>query len=306
MQTRSRVLDFTAPLAFGLLLTVICSLATAQNFDDVEIQTTKVADGVYALQGRGGNLGLVVGNRGAFLIDDQYAPLTDPILAAIDEITDLPLQFVFNTHWHSDHTGGNENLAETGALIVAHDNVRKRLEAGQLIEFFNSEVPPAPDTALPVVTFSDTVTFHLGGHTVHAEHVANAHTDGDSIVRLEEANVIHTGDLVFYNMYPFIDYSSGGNLGGMVRAADRILELADDNTKIIVGHGGPVINQTQMTDYRDLLAGIHQRMQQMISEGNSLNEILEANLLADYEDQWGSGFINAKRWVELIYHGETK
>ena len=306
MQTRSRVLDFTAPLAFGLLLTVICSLATAQNFDDVEIQTTKVADGVYALQGRGGNLGLVVGNRGAFLIDDQYAPLTDPILAAIDEITDLPLQFVFNTHWHSDHTGGNKNLAETGALIVAHDNVRKRLEAGQLIEFFNSEVPPAPDTALPVVTFSDTVTFHLGGHTVHAEHVANAHTDGDSIVRLEEANVIHTGDLVFYNMYPFIDYSSGGNLGGMVRAADRILELADDNTKIIVGHGGPVINQTQMTDYRDLLAGIHQRMQQMISEGNSLNEILEANLLADYEDQWGSGFINAKRWVELIYHGETK
>ena len=306
MQTRSRVLDFTAPLAFGLLLTVICSLATAQNFDDVEIQTTKVADGVYALQGRGGNLGLVVGNRGAFLIDDQYAPLTDPILAAIDEITDLPLQFVFNTHWHSDHTGGNENLAETGALIVAHDNVRKRLEAGQLIEFFNSEVPPAPDTALPVVTFSDTVTFHLGGHTVHAEHVANAHTDGDSIVRLEEANVIHTGDLVFYNMYPFIDYSSGGNLGGMVRAADRILELADDNTKIIVGHGGPVISRTQMTDYRDLLAGIHQRMQQMISEGNSLNEILEANLLADYEDQWGSGFINAKRWVELIYHGETK
>jgi len=306
MQTRSRVLDFTAPLAFGLLLTVICSLATAQNFDDVEIQTTKVADGVYALQGRGGNLGLVVGNRGAFLIDDQYAPLTDKILAAIQEVTDMPVQFVFNTHWHHDHTGGNENMAESGALIVAHDNVRKRLEAGQLIEFFNSEVPPAPDTALPVVTFSDTVTFHLGGHTVHAEHVANAHTDGDSIVRLEEANVIHTGDLVFYNMYPFIDYSSGGNLGGMVRAADRILELADDNTKIIVGHGGPVINQTQMTDYRDLLAGIHQRMQQMISEGNSLNEILEANLLADYEDQWGSGFINAKRWVELIYHGETK
>ena len=277
--------------------------AQAQDFSAVEIQTTTVAEGVYALQGAGGNLGLVVSDGGAFLIDDQYAPLTEKILAAIAEVTDQPVKFVLNTHWHNDHTGGNENMRETGALIVAHDNVRKRLKAGQLIEFFNSEVPPAPDAALPVVTFSETITFHLGEHTVYAEHVANAHTDGDSIVQLQEANVIHTGDLVFYGMYPFIDYSSGGNLGGMINAADRILEIAGPETKIIVGHGGPVIDRDQMAEYRNLLAVTDQRMQSMIAEGKDLEAILDAEPLAEFEADWGRGFINSERWIELIYNG---
>ena len=280
--------------------------AQAQDFSAVEIQTTPVAEGVYALQGAGGNLGLVVSEDGAFLIDDQYAPLTDRILAAIAEVTDQPVKFVLNTHWHSDHTGGNENMSEAGALIVAHDNVRKRLKAGQLIEFFNSEVPPAPDAALPVVTFSETITFHLGGHTVYAEHVANAHTDGDSIVQLKEADVIHTGDLVFYGMYPFIDYSSGGNLGGMIKAADRMLEMAGPDTKIIAGHGGPVIGRDQLVEYRALLTAADQRMQAMIAEGKDLEAILEAEPLAEFEADWGGGFINSERWIELIYNGMQK
>ncbi|MEM7053141.1 MAG: MBL fold metallo-hydrolase [Pseudomonadota bacterium] len=289
---------------FLLLIAMLTAAqAQAQDFSGVEIQATSVTENVYALQGAGGNLGLVVSDDGAFLIDDQYAPLTDKILTAIAEITDQPVKFVLNTHWHNDHTGGNENMSETGALIVAHDNVRKRLKAGQLIEFFNSEVPPAPDAALPVVTFSETITFHLGGHTVYAEHVANAHTDGDSIVQLKEADVIHSGDLVFHGMYPFIDYSSGGNLGGMIKAADRMLEMAGVDTKIIAGHGGPVINREQLAEYRNLLAVVNERMQTMLAEGKTLEQVIESDPLAEFDADWGGGFINGERWIEMIYHG---
>jgi len=286
-----------------ILISLSCGQSLAQDFSEVEIRTTLVADGVYALQGAGGNLGLVVTEDGAFLIDDQYAPLTDRILAAVAEVTDQPVRFVLNTHWHGDHTGGNENMSEAGALIVAHDNVRKRLQEGQLIEFFNSEVAAAPDAALPVVTFSETITFHLGGHTVYAEHVANAHTDGDSIVQLPEADVIHTGDLVFFGMYPFIDYSSGGSIGGMVRAVDRMLEMTGPETRIIAGHGGPVISPDQLMQYRSFLATVEERMRGLIAEGKTLGEVLEANPLADFEEDWGGGFINSERWIGLLYSG---
>ncbi|MEM1080322.1 MAG: MBL fold metallo-hydrolase [Pseudomonadota bacterium] len=289
----------------ALIAGVLINGATAQDFTQVQIRTTPVADGVWTLQGSGGNLGLVVGDQGAFLIDDQYAPLTEKIQAAIAEVTDEPIRFVFNTHWHGDHTGGNENLAETGALIVAHDNVRRRLASGQLLEFFNVEVPPAADGALPVVTFNDSVTFHLGGHTVYAEHVANAHTDGDSIVHLVEADVIHSGDLVFYGMYPFVDYSSGGSLSGMVRAADRILDMAGNDTKIIAGHGGPIITRAQMSEYRDLLDSVDQRMRTLIEQGQTLEQIIASDVLAEYDTFWGSGFINAERWLDMIYSGMT-
>jgi len=282
-----------------------CFAATvcAQDFSEVEVRTTQVTDGVYALQGAGGNLGLVVGEKGAFLIDDQYAPLTEKIQAAIAKVTDRPVKFVFNTHWHGDHTGGNENMAEAGALIVAHDNVRKRMSAGQFMEFFENEVPPAPDGALPVVTFNERVTFHLGGHTVHAIHVPHAHTDGDALVQIEQANVIHAGDIVFYGMYPFIDYDSGGNIAGMIEAVDRILGLADEQTQIIAGHGGPVITTVQLGNYREMLATVHHRLQTMIDQGRTLEEVQDAGITEEFEEFWGQGFINAERWVELNYRG---
>src|SRR6056297_46420 len=244
----------------ALLAFVLAASAGAQDFSEVQIRTTEVADGVYALQGAGGNIGLVVGGDGAFLIDDQYAPLTEKIQAAVAEVTDQPIRFVLNTHWHGDHTGGNENLAENGTIVVAHDNVRKRMAAGQMMEFFDRKVPPAPEAALPEVTFNDSITFHLGPHTVHAVHVSGAHTDGDSIVHLAEADVIHGGDIVFYGMYPFIDYGSGGSLAGMIEATDSVLALADDETAIITGHGGPVIDRFQLQEYRDMLASVHGRL----------------------------------------------
>ncbi|MBL39257.1 MAG: MBL fold metallo-hydrolase [Xanthomonadales bacterium] len=293
-----------------LTLNAICAafaflpaLAIAQDFSSVEIRTTKVSEGIYALQGAGGNLGLVVGDNGAFLIDDQYAPLTDKIKAAVAEVTNQPIRFVFNTHWHGDHTGGNENMAEAGALVVAHDNVRKRMSAGQFMEFFEREVPPATEQALPVVTFNDQVTFHLGGHTVNAIHVPNAHTDGDAIVRLAEANVIHTGDIVFHGLYPFIDYGSGGSLAGMIGATDRVILLADEDTSVITGHGGPVIDRNQLRAYRDMLATVHGRLEDLIEVGATLEQVLEAEITREFDAQWGQGFIEPDRWVELNYKG---
>lgn len=296
----------------GLTLKLFCAafaflpaMTVAQDFSAVEIRTTKVSEGVYALQGAGGNLGLVVGANGAFLIDDQYAPLTDKIKAAVAEVTDQPIRFVFNTHWHGDHTGGNENMAEAGALIVAHDNVRKRMSAGQFMEFFEREVPPAPEQALPVVTFNDQVTFHLGGHTVNAIHLPHAHTDGDAIVRLEEANAIHTGDIVFHGLYPFIDYDSGGSLAGMIGATDRVILLADEDTSIITGHGGPVVDRNQLRAYRDMLATVHGRLEELIEVGATLEQVLEAEITREFDAQWGQGFIEPDRWVELNYKGMT-
>lgn len=295
----------TLSLAAIALSAVAVSTVSAQDFSSVEIRTTQVSEGLYALQGAGGNLGLVVGDNGAFLIDDQYAPLTDRIKAAVAEVTDKPIRFVFNTHWHGDHTGGNENMSQAGALIVAHDNVRKRMSAGQFMEFFGNEVPPAAEGALPVVTFNDRVSFHLGGHTISAIHVPDAHTDGDAIVHLEEANAIHTGDIVFFGLYPFIDYDSGGSLAGMIAATDRVIDLADDDTAVITGHGGPVIDKSQLQDYRNMLATVHGRLESLIDQGKTLEEVQAAGVTEDFDEEWGQGFIDPERWVELNYKGMT-
>lgn len=286
---------------FGLALTS----AFGQDVSSVEIRSTEVAEGVHVLQGAGGNLGLVVGDNGAFLVDDQYAPLTEKIQEAVAAITDQPIRFVFNTHWHGDHTGGNEKLAEAGALIVAHDNVRTRLSAGQFMAFLERDVAPAPVGALPVVTFNDRVTFHLGGHTVDAVHVPHAHTDGDAFVHLRESDVIHAGDLVFYGMYPFIDYGSGGRLSGLIDAVDRMLGLAGEDTRIIAGHGGPVIDRDQLQDYRDMLATVHDRLRAHIDGGLDLDAIQAEAPTADFDAFWGGGFIGADRFVEMNVRGMT-
>jgi len=298
---------FRCPLAAlaALLASLIAGPVAAQDFASVEIRSSQVADGVYVLQGAGGNLGLVVGKQGAFLVDDQYAPLTERIQAAVAAITDRPIRFVLNTHWHGDHTGGNENLAEAGVLVVAHDNVRQRLSTGQFMAFFEREVPPAPDGALPVVTFNDRVTFHLGGHTVDAIHLPHAHTDGDAIVHLREADVIHAGDIVFYGMYPFIDYGSGGRLDGMIEAVDRMLALSGDATRIIVGHGGPVIGRNELARYRDMLATVHERLRAHLDAGLDLDAIQAEAPTADFDEFWGGGFIGPERFVEMNIRGMT-
>jgi len=279
--------------------------SSAQGMEDVEIEVTELRESVYLLMGRGGNIGLVVTDDGAFLIDDQYAPLTERILAAVASVTDQSVRFVLNTHWHGDHTGGNENLAEQGTLVVAHDNVRERMSTEQLSEFFGRTTPPSPDGALPVITFNDEVTFHMGDHTVHAFHTPHAHTDGDSIVHLPEANVIHAGDVIFYGLYPFVDGESGGSLPGLIRAVDRIIEYVDEDTLIIPGHG-PLMRQRQLGQYRDMLSTVHDRLRARIDAGEDLETIQAAGITAEYDAFWGSGFIPPERWIELLYTNMTR
>ena len=286
-------------------LTAVLALAGSaafaqQDFSKVEVTSQKVTDGVYMLQGAGGNIGLSVGEDYAFLVDDQYAPLTPKIVAAVKAITDKPVKFVLNTHWHGDHTGGNENLGTAGTLIVAHDNVRRRMSTEQFLEFFNQKVPPAPKVALPAVTFNDTVTFHINGDELHAFHVPPAHTDGDSVVHFRKADVIHTGDLFFNGLYPFIDVDSGGGIEGMIASADKILAVAKDTTKIIPGHG-PLANKADLKAFRDMLAGLRDAMKPLITSGKTVEQAVAAKPFAAFDAKWGNGFIKPDQMVGLIY-----
>jgi cyclase len=270
-----------------------------QDFSKVEIRTEKLADTVWMMTGSGGNLGLSAGADATFLIDDQYAPLTPKIKAAIAALTSKPVNFVINTHWHFDHTGGNENLGGEGALIVAHDNVRKRMESSQFIEFLRAKVDPAPKAALPVVTFSTDAAFFLNGDEIRAFHVPRAHTDGDVIVHLRKSDVIHMGDTYFNGMYPFIDTSSGGTVDGTIAAVDRALAIATDATRIIPGHG-PLSNKAELKAYRDMLATVSGRIKQMIRDGRKLEEITASKVSADFDEKWGKGFIAPDKFAEMI------
>lgn len=290
-------------LATALAALLLATPAAAQDFSQVEIETTKVAEGVYALKGAGGNLGLVVGSDRAFLIDDQYAPLVPKIRAAIAAVTDKPVSFVLNTHWHGDHVGGNEAFAETGTLVVAHDNVRTRLSSDQVMAAFDRTVPAAPKGALPVITFNDQASFHVGGHTVRAIHIPSAHTDGDAIVHLPEVNVIHTGDLVFYGLYPVVDYSNGGSLKGMADATARLLEMSNEDTRFIPGHGPVVIGRQELAEYLEMLRVVHARLEKLIGEGKTLEEVIAARPTAEFDEKWGKGFLPPDRWVRINYQG---
>ena len=267
---------------------VMASGAQAQQ-PDVQIQTIEVAPGLYMLVGRGGNIGVSVGEDGVFLVDDQYAPLTEKILAAIRELSDRPVRFVINTHWHGDHTGGNENLGQAGAIIVAHDNVRKRLSMAQVLEVFDAAYPARPKVALPVITFAEALTFHLNGYEMHAFHVENAHTDGDAIIVFRDANVVHMGDTYFNGRYPFIDVEHGGTIDGMIAAANLVLDMVDDDTKIIPGHG-PLSNKVKLTAYRDMLVGVRERVLAEIESGKTLDAAVAANPTAEFDAEWGGRF----------------
>ncbi|MHC4129799.1 MAG: MBL fold metallo-hydrolase [Planctomycetota bacterium] len=274
--------------------------ALAQVAEDVVVEATPIAGNVHMITGRGGNIGLCVGADGAFLIDDQFAPLTGQILATVAELTPEPVRFVVNTHWHFDHTGGNENLGEAGAIIVAHENVRNRLSTDQFMAAFNRTVPASPHGALPVITFTDSVTFHWNDDELRVIHVNPAHTDGDAIIHFRKANVIHMGDVYFNGMYPFIDASAGGRIAGMIKAIDRALELTDDRTRIIPGHG-ELSGVAELRAYRAMLRTVHDRVQKLIDEGKTRDEVIAAKPTRDLDAEWGSGFMQPDPWVGIVY-----
>ena len=292
------------PVAFFAAILTTCALLTAtafaQNFDKVEVKTEKLSSGIYVLYGAGGNVGLSIGEDTVFLIDDQYAPLTPKIVAAIKALTDKPVQFVLNTHWHGDHTGGNENFRKAGALIIAHDNVRKRLSSEQFLAHINRKIPASPEAALPVLTFSSDMTFHINGDEVYVFHMANAHTDGDAIIHFRKSNVIHMGDTMWNNIYPIIDSLAGGTPDGMIAAADRVLRLSDDKTKIIPGHG-PLAGKADLKAYRDMLAAIGGRVKALVKEGKKLDEVIAAKPTVDFDERWGKGFFSSTRFTEMLF-----
>ena len=291
----------------GLLATIGLAPAAvpAQDFSTASIEAVAVADGIYMLVGQGGNIGVSIGEDGVFIIDDQFAPMTEKISAAIGSITEQPVKLVINTHWHGDHTGGNENFANAGALIVAHENVRERMNSTQVSTFFKRETKPAKKTALPVVTFDNSVTFHLNEQTIRAEHVVPAHTDGDSIIWFAEANVLHMGDTFFNGFYPFIDIDSGGSVAGMIAVAEQVLQGIDAQTKIMPGHG-PLTDSSGLTEFRDMLQTVVDRIQKMIDAGKSQQDIVAAKPTADFDASWGGGFITPDQWVALVYTAMTR
>jgi glyoxylase-like metal-dependent hydrolase (beta-lactamase superfamily II) len=275
--------------------------ATAQqDFSKVEVKAEKMAEGVYMLTGAGGNIGVSAGADGVFLVDDQYAPLTDKIKRAVAEVSDKPVRFVLNTHWHGDHVGGNENLGKTGVVIFAHENVRKRMSTEQFIKLFDQKVPPSPAVALPLVTFIDAVSFHLNGDDIDAFHVPPAHTDGDAIVYFRKANVLHMGDTLFNGMYPFVDLASGGSINGMIAACDRGLGMGDASTKIIPGHG-PAGTKADLKAFRDMLAASRDAVLPLVKAGKTLDEVKAAKPTAALDEKWGKGFIKPESWVQILY-----
>ncbi len=266
----------------------------------INVETVPLAPGAAVIFGSGGNIGVSYGVDGTILIDDQFAPLTPKIVAAATALDKRPIRFIINTHWHFDHSGGNENLGKAGAVIVAHSNVRTRMSTDQLIASLNYAFPPSPKEALPVITFSEGVTFHLNGDTLKVVHVPAAHTDGDALVKFEKANVLHAGDVFNRAGAPFTDRSSGGSITGMIAGMEAAIALADDNTKVIPGHG-PVSTRADMIAYRDALKVLLARVTAEHKAGKTLEQILALKL------QWQAAtrVVPADALVQATYEGLT-
>jgi len=274
--------------------------AAQQDFSKVEIKTTDLGSGLAMLQGAGGNIGVSTGADGVFLIDDQYAPLTEKIRAAIAALSKEPIRFVLNTHWHGDHTGGNENLGDGGALIMAHHHVRERLSTEQFQAIRNRTIPASPKSAWPVVTFEDGLTLHLNGQTIEVTHVDPAHTDGDSIVYFREADLLHMGDTYFSGMYPYIDTSSGGDVNGMIAASDRGLVIAGPKTRIIPGHG-PLSSREDLSGTREMLVSVRDLVRKLIDEGLDRDQVIARKPSEAFDGRYGGGFMTPDRFVGIVF-----
>ncbi|WP_300390808.1 MBL fold metallo-hydrolase [Henriciella sp.] len=276
---------------------------TAQAAQPAEVTTSDLGSGIYMLTGRGGNLGVLTGPDGTFVIDSQYAEMAPGLLNAISEVAgDADLRFLLNTHWHGDHVGGNAPMAGSGATIVAHDEVRTRLTTDQELSLLGRDrsTPAAEEEAWPVISYATEMSLYLNGQTIRVHHLPDAHTDGDSAIYFEEANVLHTGDVMFNGSFPFVDISSGGSFQGYVDALQTLYDLTDEETRIIPGHG-PEATREDIKALRDMLVDTMAAVQTEIDAGKSLEETLEARPLEPWVEDWASGFMTEEIFTSLVY-----
>jgi cyclase len=275
-------------------------LAPVPDFDKTVIKTTDLGNRIYVLEGEGGNITVAVADDGAIVIDSQFAPLYGKIRAAIAAITDKPVRYLVITHFHRDHTGGAEAFGRDGATIVAHESVKTRMETGTRNGLTGNVVPPAPPIALPKETYKDSMTLRLQGRIAELHHSANVHTDGDTYVYFPDANVLATGDFVFFGRYPNIDFAYGGSIDGMIRGVDELLNFARENTTIVPGHG-PVGNKIMMREYREMLVVARDRIQKLKAAGKSEDEVVAAKPNADYDARYGLDERSNGNFIRVVY-----
>ncbi|MFP3947567.1 MAG: MBL fold metallo-hydrolase [Longimicrobiales bacterium] len=280
---------------------ILPGIVSAQDFADVEIRTTRITESIYMLRGAGGNIGLSIGDDGAFLVDDQYAPLTDRIQEAISELTDEDVEFVINTHWHYDHSDGNENFGRAGALIIAHENSRRRMMTDQYVTVGDRRQEAYELEGLPKISFQQTMSMHLNGEDVDIFHVSNAHTNGDAIVYFRGSDVIHAGDVFVRYGIPFIDKPNGGSIQGMIAAIYRIAGLIGDDTVVIPGHGD-LSTRTDLLEYGQMLTTIRDRIQEGIDAGDSLDDIIASEPLRGFPEP----NVGTERFIRWTYETLTE
>lgn len=270
------------------------------DWSSVSIQTQKVTDNISFLIGRGGNIGVIYGKEGVMIIDDQYAPLSEKIKVAISSLSAGELKFIINTHYHGDHTGGNENLSKDGAIIVAHENVKERLSTTFYSTMFDREVEAKSEAYWPKLTFKDNLSFDFNGEEIDVIYTPAAHTDGDAIIHFKSSNAIHAGDAFVRYGYPFIDTSAGGSIQGFIDAQDLILSLANAETKIIPGHGG-LSTIEDVKELKAMLVETKELVAKLKEEGKSLDDVLTANPLQPYHERWSGSFIDTQLFTRAIY-----
>ncbi len=292
---------FNKFLSFSAALMLTASCAQAQN-QLPDVVTTDLGGGIYMLTGQGGNIGVSAGDDGLVVVDDQFASMAPKIMAALAALSDKNVRFLINTHYHGDHTGGNVQMHEHGADIIAHDNVRVRLSTPTENKLWGRTVEPVAEAAWPVLTYSSTSNIHLNGGKIEMIHIPNAHTDGDSLVYFSPANVLHMGDNFFNGMLPYIDVDGGGSVDGMIAAHDKALAMSDENTKIIPGHG-PLATKADLQKTRDILVDMRALIQSRIDKGESLEALLESNPLEKYEEY--ASFITPKLMAQIIFRSLT-
>ena len=283
-------------LFFFSITMVFCQ----RDMSGVEIKTIKISDNLYALYGAGGNIGVFTGDDGVFMIDDQYAPLSEKIKNAISEISDHPVRFLVNTHHHGDHVGGNSEFSNDGAIIIAHENVRKRLSADQFKDGITSAEYASTNSAWPQITFTQDMNVFINGENIQLIHSSHAHTDGDAMVYFSESNAIHMGDIFFNKLFPFIDLNSGGTVTGFLEAIEIAIHLCDQNTKIIPGHG-EIADKSDLMFYYNMIVTMRDRVKSAKDEGKNLEEIKSMDLASEYSD-WSWRFISTERFLETLWN----